>query len=79
MSRFGASLSTIEQQYEKFSFKTVNQIGMQMIDMIKSFHKTGYVHNDIKPDNICLGTYTAQGNINEHQLKLIDFGCATKY
>ncbi len=37
----------------------------------------GYLYNDLKPDNICIGHYN--DNKRLHQIKLIDFGLATKY
>jgi len=37
----------------------------------------GYVYNDLKPDNICVGKYHDNTSLNE--LKLIDFGLATPY
>ena len=46
--------------------------------MIQKVHEIGYVYNDIKPENICVGKYDDQFN-SDHLLKLIDFGLATKY
>ena len=28
-----------------------------MVNIIKEFHTTGFIVNDIKPENICLGMY----------------------
>ena len=44
-----------------------------MINIIEKFHETGYIFNDIKPDNICIDLE------NKHQLRLIDFGLVTSY
>ena len=44
-----------------------------MIDIIEKFHETGYIYNDIKPDNICIDLQ------NQNQLRLIDFGLVTSY
>ena len=45
--------------------------------MMQTFHKTGYVYNDLKPENICLGNYYNDEEL--HILKLIDFGLCSKY
>ena len=45
--------------------------------MFEQFHSIGYVYNDLKPDNICLGTYGSDEE--NHVLKLIDFGLASPF
>ena len=56
------------------------QIGIQLTNLLEKFHSLGYVYNDLKPDNICIGNFTAQGQVSEqHKLFLIDFGLATEY
>jgi len=37
----------------------------------------GFVFNDLKPDNICVGLYNDKKSL--HQLKIIDFGLTTPY
>ena len=46
-----------------------------MIEILQKVHDVGYVYNDIKPENICVGTFKD----SKHKLKLIDFGLVTKY
>lgn len=78
MERLGLTLEQYQMMNRhKFSFKTVHQIGIQLITMFEKIHSTGYVYNDLKPDNICVGTFNNQSNL--HKLKLIDFGLATPY
>mgnify|MGYP000462558045 CR=1 FL=1 len=47
------------------------QIGIQLIDGVKSIHSSGYVHTDLKLDNIMI----------DHQNKvfIIDYGNAQKF
>ena len=46
----------------------------QLFERVMCMHDLGYVHSDIKPDNVCL-------NIENHNLVvyLIDYGLATKF
>ena len=46
------------------------QICMKMQDCLEEFHRSGYVHLDVKPDNFM---------IKNGQIKLIDFGLSQKY
>ncbi len=46
-----------------------------MVTLLEQFHSIGYVHADLKPANICIGTH----NKDLHILKLIDFGLAEPY
>lgn len=58
--------------------KTVCQVGIKLIEIIKQIHDLGYVYNDLKLDNILVGD---QVNSPEsmHEIKMIDFGYATRY
>lgn len=42
----------------------------QVRDVLKEIHKRGFIHRDIKPDNVMFGG---------DNVFLIDFGCATNY
>jgi len=47
-----------------------------MIERIELLHKAGYVHNDLKNDNLIVGKLP-RGGLG--RLRIIDFGTATKY
>ena len=61
-----------------FSIKTVMTIGACLIDLLQKFHEEGYVHCDIKPDNIMIGDFKNEFS-EMNQLYLIDFGIASRY
>lgn len=54
------------------SRKIINST-LQMIRLIHSIHKIGFVHRDIKPDNFLFG------HCDTSSLYIIDFGLATNY
>ena len=54
----------------------MNQLGIQLLSIFEKLHSIGYIHNDIKADNICVGNYLDPHPTN---VKLIDFGMSTKY
>ena len=63
----------------KFDEITVLMIGINVIKILKSIHNAGVVHKDIKPSNICYGSFSGNNNHFEKSLTLIDFGLGMKY
>ena len=57
-----------------FSVKTVLMIAEQLISALEVMHGKGYLHRDVKPDNVCVGV-----GQNEDNLYLIDFGLSREY
>ncbi|KAF2365167.1 Protein kinase domain [Trinorchestia longiramus] len=76
MERFGSDLQKIlEKHNKKFSFKTVYQIGLEIIDVLEYIHDKGYIHADIKASNLLVGFQKG----TENQVFLVDYGLACRY
>ena len=76
MTQFGLTLNEYIGRVGKLSQLKVNLFGIQILNMLQKIHSVGYVYNDLKDDNLCLGN---MGKIDPDSLKMIDFGLATKY
>jgi serine/threonine protein kinase len=48
-------------------------MGLQLIDLLEKFHDQGFIHCDLKPDNIMIGNYVNDPS-TMNLLYLIDFG-----
>ena len=56
MEKLGKTLEHhFYKRQEAFSLKTVCQIGIKLIEILKQIHDLGYVYNDLKLDNIVIG------------------------
>ncbi|XP_053639117.1 serine/threonine-protein kinase VRK1 isoform X2 [Cherax quadricarinatus] len=76
MERFGRDLQKILEQHSKrFSFKTVYQVGIQILDVLEYIHSKEYIHADIKASNLLIGYKPG----TENQVFLVDFGLACRY
>ena len=74
----GKNLSQIYQlSLGQMSIAQIINLGVQLTHSIESLHRIGYIHNDIKPDNIMVGQ---ENRKNDHfKVYLIDFGLCHKY
>ena len=55
----------------KLSMQDTVQIGVQLVESVQKLHSTGYLHRDIKLDNVRIS--------RENHVVLIDFGQARRY
>ena len=75
MELLGKSIDKLFSDCKKqFTYKTIFQIGYQMIKRIEYVHSKGYIHRDIKPGNFVIG----KGDKNKI-LYIIDFGLSKRY
>jgi serine/threonine protein kinase len=72
--KLGLSIKDILKRNNRhFSLICIISIGIQLIDLMEKFHDKGYIHCDIKPDNIMIGDYMRDQKLM-NKLYLIDFG-----
>ena len=75
MELLGKSIDKLFSDNKKqFSYKTIFQIGYQMIQRIEYVQSKGYIHRDIKPGNFVIG----KGDKSKI-IYIIDFGLSKRY
>lgn len=73
MDLLGSSLENLITKHKRFSMKTVIQLAISMVDIMKHLHGCNFIHRDIKPDNFVIG------NDNPDKIYCIDFGLSKRY
>lgn len=63
-----------ETPRNKFSSITCLKIAIQVIKGLRDLHSKGFVHRDLKPDNIAIGVRPKQ-----HRIYILDSGIARQY
>ncbi|KRX34364.1 putative serine/threonine-protein kinase [Trichinella murrelli] len=59
----------------QFSISTYLRISVQSLHALEALHSVGYVHRDVKTDNLTIG----YGEVEQRRIYLIDFGLAKRY
>ncbi|KAK7601381.1 hypothetical protein V9T40_008822 [Parthenolecanium corni] len=73
MERFGENIDSRLKASTKINIDLLGTFCSQIVDSLMYIHDTGYVHMDIKPENLLL-KYNSKGD----QVYLIDFGVIEK-
>ncbi|XP_024382400.1 uncharacterized protein [Physcomitrium patens] len=66
--------SCCKENLARFSLKTVLMLANQLINVLQYIHSKGFLHRDVKPENLLMGL-GRQAN----QVHIIDFGLAKKW
>ena len=69
----GQSLQSLKNKVRTFSLKLVLQIGIMIIELLRTIHDKGLVHRDLKPENFLLGLKKTD------KIYIIDFGFSKSY
>lgn len=68
----------LNKNVRHFSQECIVNIGLKLIDLLEKLHMKGYIHGDIKPDNIMIGNYKKDPTLKS-KIYLIDFGISQRY
>ena len=79
MQKLGLSLEHyMFQKTNCFTMTTICQLGIQLIQCIQKLHQIGFIHNDIKLNNILVGDGESTPK-SLNQIRLIDFGLSVSF
>jgi len=77
MPRYGTDLQTvIDRQKTSLSLENTSSIAIQVIDSLEYLHSMGYVHKDLKGNNLIFTR--DQKGVND-KIFLVDYGLASRY
>uniref|UniRef100_A0A0N4ZMU6 non-specific serine/threonine protein kinase n=1 Tax=Parastrongyloides trichosuri TaxID=131310 RepID=A0A0N4ZMU6_PARTI len=75
MTLLGSSIGELKHKCKVFSSSTLLRMSIQLLNGIKELHEAGFVHRDVKPDNICIGRKGGALKV----IHLLDFGLCREY
>lgn len=74
MDCLGHNLQQLVEEHGSLRIDTVKFIGWEVLRRLEVMHNLGYLHRDLKTENIVVGDST-----RSHSVFLIDFGLALQY
>lgn len=79
LEKLGHSLKDLLKLNKKhFTIPCIINLGIKLIELLEKLHIKGYIHCDIKPDNIMIGDGERDIELKK-EIYLIDFGISSKY
>lgn len=75
---FSLQYAIIDKNLRKLVQNNKFALTLQLLDRVQSLHKVGYIHYDIKPENICINGLSSCSKMTP-ELFLIDFGLSQRY
>lgn len=80
MTLLGPNLDMLLKQTRKnsFSCSAISYFAIKMISLIETFHNSGYVHRDLKPQNFVID-YCDKSYPKFPEVYMIDYGLAKKF
>jgi serine/threonine protein kinase len=85
MPRYGCNLDHyFDKVGQKLSKGSVLYLAQNLLSLLEQLHSSGFVYNDLKPDNIMFGFKSklpldSSSTLSNVSVHLIDFGFATRY
>uniref|UniRef100_A0A0K0G2X5 Asator (inferred by orthology to a D. melanogaster protein) n=1 Tax=Strongyloides venezuelensis TaxID=75913 RepID=A0A0K0G2X5_STRVS len=75
MTLLGYNIYDLKKDCNSFTNSTIARIGIQILYGLKELHEAGFVHRDVKPQNMAIG-----GRITTMKIiHLLDFGLSREY
>ena len=73
-SLMGPNLKLLHKICNKsFDYYTIINIGIDLINNIKIIHESGFIHRDLKPDNLAHGNLCFENIIRKNEIAILDF------
>lgn len=74
MQKVGPTLLALNRERRGMTPKTIIMLGLKALDGLEEIHSAGFLHRDIKPDNISVALVPTESTIF-----FIDFGLSSRY